>query len=156
VIEYLPTINASLNATATILLVVGYWLIKRRQETAHRWVMLVAFGVSMLFLTCYLIYHAHVGHVRFEGPESIRSAYYAMLLSHVVLAACVPVLAGRTIYLGLYDRREAHRRWANWTFPIWLYVSITGVVIYFMLYHLYPAATTVDTIHKVAILAAHP
>lgn len=146
VIQYLPTVNASLNATATVLLLVGYQLIKMRRETAHKRVMLSAFGVSMLFLTCYLVYHALVGHVPFLGPEPIRTIYHAMLTSHVILAATVPVLAGRTIYLGLRDRRAQHRRWAQWTFPIWLYVSITGVVIYFMLYHLFPPSKTVDTI----------
>jgi putative membrane protein len=156
VIQYLPTVNASLNATATVLLVVGYWLIKRRRENAHKWVMLAAFGVSMVFLVCYLVYHAMAGHVKFLGPEPIRTAYHAMLLSHVVLAATVPVLAGRTIWLGLQDRRATHRRWANWTFPIWLYVSITGVVIYLMLYHLYPADKTDDTIHVTASMPKQP
>jgi uncharacterized membrane protein YozB (DUF420 family) len=153
VVQYLPTVNASLNATATVLLVIGYWLIKQRREVAHKRVMLTAFGVSMLFLTCYLIYHAQVGHVKFPGPEPIRTAYYVMLISHVLLAAIVPVLAGRTIYLGLRDRRATHRRWAKWTFPIWLYVSITGVLIYFMLYHLYPPSKTDDTIQAAATMA---
>ncbi|HTQ37512.1 MAG TPA: DUF420 domain-containing protein [Pirellulales bacterium] len=146
-IEYLPTVNASLNATATVLLLVGYWLIKRRREVAHKRVMLSAFGVSMLFLACYLTYHAmKTWHTVFGGPQPVRTVYYAMLISHVILAATVPVLAGRTIYLGLCDRRMAHRRWAQWTFPIWLYVSITGVLIYFMLYHLYPPSRQDDTI----------
>jgi putative membrane protein len=150
VIEYLPTVNASLNATATVLLIIGYTLIKQRRETAHKWVMLTAFGVSMLFLACYLVYHGKVGHVKFSGPQPVATVYRTILFSHIVLAAAVPVLAGRTLYLGLRDRRELHRRWAKWTFPIWLYVSITGVVIYFMLYHLYPPATTGGTIHSVA------
>lgn len=150
-IQYLPTINASLNATATVLLILGYVLIKRRREIAHKWVMLSAFGVSMLFLTCYLVYHAQAGHVKFTGPEPIGTIYHVILISHVLLAASVPVLAGRTLYLGLRDRREKHRRWAKWTFPIWLYVSITGVVIYVMLYHLYPPAKTVDTIEVSAV-----
>jgi uncharacterized membrane protein YozB (DUF420 family) len=153
VIHYLPTINASLNATATVLLIVGHRLIKQRREVAHKRVMLSAFAVSMLFLTCYLIYHAQAGHVKFEGPEPIRTAYHAMLFSHVLLAATVPVLAGRTLYLGLRDRRATHRRWAKWTYPIWLYVSITGVLIYFMLYHLYPPSKTDDTIQVPATAA---
>jgi putative membrane protein len=147
VIEYLPTVNASLNATATVLLIVGYRLIKQRREVAHKRVMLTAFGVSMLFLACYLTYHAlKTWHTAFGGPQPVHGIYIAILISHVILAATVPVLAGRTIYLGLRDRRAAHRRWAQWTFPIWLYVSITGVVIYFMLYHLYPPTRQDDTI----------
>jgi uncharacterized membrane protein YozB (DUF420 family) len=137
-IHYLPTVNATLNATATVLLVWGYRLIKARREVAHKRVMLSAFAVSIVFLTCYLLYHYHVGSVRFQGPPAIRALYLAILLTHVLLAAAVPVLAGVTIYLGYRDRRANHRRWAKWTFPIWLYVSITGVVIYVMLYHLYP------------------
>ncbi len=146
-IEYLPTVNASLNALATVLLIIGYVLIKRRRETAHKRIMLAAFGVSMLFLVCYLTYHAmKTWHTAFGGPEPVRTMYLTILISHVLLAATVPILAGRTIYLGLKDRRVSHRRWAQWTFPIWLYVSVTGVVIYLMLYHLYPATRTDDTI----------
>ncbi len=139
-VGYLPTVNATLNATATVLLVWGYRLIKHRREMAHKRVMLTAFGVSIAFLTCYLVYHGIAGHVKFQGPPGAAAIYYAILISHVLLAATVPVLAGVTIYLGYRDRRERHKRWAKWTFPIWLYVSITGVVIYLMLYHLYPAA----------------
>ncbi len=125
-----------------MLLVAGYVLIKRkrRQETAHKRVMLTAFGVSIAFLTCYLIYHFNVGSVRFQGPPDVRTVYYIILISHILLAVTVPVLAGVTIYLGYRDRRQRHVRWAKWTFPIWLYVSVTGVVIYVMLYHLYPPA----------------
>jgi uncharacterized membrane protein YozB (DUF420 family) len=140
----LPTLNAALNALATVLLVVGYVLIKQRRETAHKWTMLAAFGVSVVFLVSYLAYHQllfqHEG-IRgkpFTGPQPIRTLYYGMLISHVLLAAAVPVLAIGTIYYGLRDRRPAHRRWAWWTFPIWLYVSVTGVVIYVLLYHVYP------------------
>lgn len=139
-VEQLPAVNAALNATATILLLRGYVLIKRGRERAHIVTMLSAFGVSIVFLVFYLIYHYHVGSVRFVGPPGVRAFYLGMLLTHVVLAAAVPFLAGLTIYWGLEDRREKHRRLAKWTFPIWLYVSITGVLIYFMLYHLYPPA----------------
>ena len=100
--------------------------------------MLAAFIVSMLFLACYLIYHALVGHVKFTGPETVARIYHGILISHILLAISVPFLAGRTIYLGLRDRRVLHRRWAVWTFPIWLYVSITGVAVYVVLYQLYP------------------
>lgn len=132
----LPTLNAALNALSTLLLVVGYLLIKGRRETAHKWTMLGAFGVSVIFLVSYLVYHYTAGHVSFIGPQPIRTAYYAMLISHVVLAAAVPVLALGTIYHGLRDNRAKHRRWARWAFPIWLYVSVTGVLIYVMLYQI--------------------
>jgi uncharacterized membrane protein YozB (DUF420 family) len=137
----LVTVNAALNATATILLVAGYLLIKRRREIAHRNVMLAAFGVSVAFLACYLYYHIVVMQGRstpFTETGPVRYAYYAILISHIILAATVPFLAAANIYLGLIDARLRHRRLARWTFPIWLYVSITGVVIYLMLYHLYP------------------
>jgi uncharacterized membrane protein YozB (DUF420 family) len=101
--------------------------------------MLSAFAVSVAFLACYLVYHYHVGSVPFQGPSGVRRVYLAILLTHIVLAAVVPVLAIATIYLGLTDRRRRHRQLARWTLPIWLYVSVTGVVIYVMLYHLYPA-----------------
>jgi putative membrane protein len=135
----LASLNALLNALATVLLVVGWVLIKRRRETAHRNMMLAAFGVSCAFLASYLAYHFLVRlTVPFAGPATVRPVYYAILLTHVVLATTVPFLAIITIYLGLRNRRLAHRRLARWTFPIWLYVSVTGVVIYVLLYHLYP------------------
>jgi uncharacterized membrane protein YozB (DUF420 family) len=137
-VEQLPAVNATLNALAAVLLAIGWTLIKARREQAHKWTMLTAFCVSCVFLACYLVYHYHVGSVRFQGPPGVRALYLAILISHVVLAATVPVLAGVTIYLGLADRRAKHRRVARWTFPIWLYVSVTGVIIYLMLYHLYP------------------
>lgn len=135
----LPTVNALLNATATALLVAGFLLIKRGREQAHKWAMLAAFGVSIVFLACYAVYHVKVGSVPFQGPQAVRYIYLAILLPHIILAAAVPVLAIATIYLGLRDRRAAHRKAARWTLPIWLYVSVTGVIIYLMLYHLYPA-----------------
>jgi uncharacterized membrane protein YozB (DUF420 family) len=138
----LATVNALLNGLATLLLVWGFVLIKRRREDAHRRVMLAAFGVSVAFLICYLAYHVWPVGAKatpFPGAGAAKIAYYGILISHIILAAAVPVLAIRTIYLGLRNRRRDHLRWAKWTFPIWLYVSITGVVIYLMLYHLYPA-----------------
>lgn len=135
----LPHVNALLNGLATALLLVGYALIKNRRERAHRNVMLSAFAVSTAFLTCYLVYHFGVDLAKkFPGGPPLSYVYYAILLSHVLLAMTVPVLAITTIYLGLKDRRARHLRWARWTFPIWLYVSVTGVVIYLMLYQLYP------------------
>jgi uncharacterized membrane protein YozB (DUF420 family) len=172
-------VNASLNAAATVLLVVGYLLIKRGRVEAHKSAMLAAFGVSTVFLACYLYYHYQVGSVSFTHAGAVRYVYLSILASHVVLAFTVPWLAIWTIYLGLRatgccmpaagskpdssgfmndinqqlsDRRfenetvskavyrEQHRRWAWWTFPIWLYVSVTGVVVYLMLYHLWPPA----------------
>jgi len=141
-VEVLPHVNASLNALATVLLVAGYVLIKLRLEAAHKWMMLACFGVSIIFLTCYLTYHFNIpgGSKRFPSypPDVVRYAYRAILLTHIVLAVAVPFLAVATIWLGLADRRQTHRRLAWWTFPIWLYVSITGVVVYLMLYQLYP------------------
>jgi uncharacterized membrane protein YozB (DUF420 family) len=138
----LATVNAALNATATVLLVVGYVLIRRHRETAHKWTMLAAFAVSVAFLTCYLAYHVWpVGAkaVPFGGTGPIRTLYYTILVSHIILAALVPFLAVLTIYYALKDYRGKHNRLARWTLPTWLYVSVTGVVIYYMLYHLYPA-----------------
>jgi uncharacterized membrane protein YozB (DUF420 family) len=133
----LPTVNATLNATAAVLLMAGYILIRRRQITAHRRVMLTAFGVSVVFLICYLIYHAQVGSVHFRGTGAIRTVYFTILITHTILAACVPVLAIITLNRALKARFDKHRQIARWTFPIWLYVSVTGVVVYVMLYHLY-------------------
>lgn len=139
-IHPLATVNAALNALATALLVAGFVLIKTRRETAHRNVMLAAFAVSCLFLACYVAYHLQVGArgAKFAGTGGVYIAYIVILVSHIILAAVTPFLAIAVIRLGLKDRRAAHRRLARWTFPIWLYVSITGVVIYALLYHLYP------------------
>ncbi len=143
-VEVLPHVNAILNALATVLLVIGFVLIKRGNVAAHKWTMLSCFGVSVVFLVCYLSYHQLLHAVTgergkpFEYPgQAVRYCYYAILISHVVLAAAVPFLASFTIYYGLRDQRLRHRRVARWTFPIWLYVSVTGVVVYVMLYHLF-------------------
>ncbi len=141
-IELLPHINASLNGLATILLILGWILIKQRKEQAHKQVMLACFGVSTVFLACYLTYHFNIegGSKRFplDTAPAIRYSYYAILLSHVLLAIAVPFLAVTTIYWGLTNQRAKHRWLARWTFPIWLYVSVTGVVVYVMLYQLFP------------------
>ena len=141
-VEYLPHVNALLNVVATILLVTGLLLIKAGHELAHKRMMLACFVVSVVFLACYLVYHAVEGSREFPRDVflGVRLFYYVILVTHIVLAATVPILALVTIYLGLRDRRTAHRRIARWTFPIWLYVSVTGVVIYVMLYHLYTTA----------------
>jgi len=132
----LPSVNAVLNATAAVLLVWGYTLIRRRRFAQHRKVMQTAFVVSCLFLVCYLVYHYQVGSVRFPKTGAIKTIYLSILGTHTVLAAAVPVLAIITLRRGLSARYDKHRRIARWTLPIWLYVSVTGVVVYLMLYHL--------------------
>jgi putative membrane protein len=135
VIHTLPSVNASLNALAAVLLVWGYTLIRRKRIQTHRKVMTAAFTTSCLFLVCYLVYHAQVGTVPFQKPGAIRAVYLSILATHTVLAATVPVLAIITLRRGLAARFDPHRRIARWTLPIWLYVSVTGVVDV-MLYHL--------------------
>ena len=139
-VHWFPHINASLNGLAFVLLVLGFIQIKRGNEAAHRRTMLACFGVSVVFLICYLTYHTLKAGISTKFPEyppdAIRILYYVILLSHIVLAAAVPFLAVVTIILGLKDRRIGHRRFAKITFPIWLYVSVTGVAIYWMLYQL--------------------
>ena len=132
----LPTVNAILNGTAAVLLVWGFTLIRRKRVQTHRKVMLTAFAVSIAFLVCYLVYHAHVGSVRFQHSGALRTVYLSILGTHTVLAAAVPFLALITLSRGLRARYDRHRKIARWTLPIWLYVSVTGVVVYLMLYHL--------------------
>jgi protein SCO1/2/putative membrane protein len=129
-------VNAFLNATAAVLLIWGYTLIRRRRIQQHRKVMQTAFVVSCLFLVCYLVYHYQVGSVRFQKTGAIKTLYLSILGTHTLLAAAVPVLAIITLRRGLAARWDKHRRIARWTLPIWLYVSVTGVVVYLMLYHL--------------------
>jgi uncharacterized membrane protein YozB (DUF420 family) len=135
-VHSLPAVNASLNALAAVLLVTGYVLIRRRQWIAHRNVMTAALVCSVLFLTSYLIYHAQVGSVRFPGTGTPRTVYLAILLTHTVLAAAVPFLAGFTVVRAWRRRYPQHKKLARWTLPIWLYVSVTGVVVYWMLYRI--------------------
>jgi uncharacterized membrane protein YozB (DUF420 family) len=135
----LPRLNACLNGIATVLLLAGYDRIRRRQISAHRACMLSAFAVSVLFLISYVIYHYNVGSVKFPGIGIARTAYLVILFTHVVLAALVPFMAIATLYLAFRGNFVRHRRLARWTFPIWLYVSVTGVVIYVVLYHVYDA-----------------
>ncbi len=134
----LPTVNAVLNGTAAILLVWGYTLIRKRKIAEHRRVMLSAFAVSVVFLTCYLIYHFQVGSVKFPRPGWVRNVYWTILFTHTVLAVTVPFLAVITLSRALRERFAQHKKIARWTFPIWLYVSVTGVIVYLMLYHIYP------------------
>ena len=138
-VSRLPTLNAALNALAAILLIAGYLEIRALRVRRHRALMLAAFAVSVLFLVSYLVYHYHVGSVRFTGQGWIRPVYFAVLISHTLLAAAVPVLAVLTLRLAWRGEFARHRRLARWTFPIWLYVSVTGVVVYVLLYQIYPA-----------------
>lgn len=140
----LPAVNASLNGLAFGLLVIGWVLIRRGHRDAHKKTMLAAFVTSILFLTVYLLYHGAMvhytgeGQVKFRGTGTIRTVYFVILISHVLLAIAVPVLAITTIRRGLKQQWEAHRRIARITFPIWVYVSLTGVIIYLMLYQWKP------------------
>ena len=130
----LPAVNATLNAISAVLLVVGYVLIRIRRIDAHRRVMLAAFTTSTLFLICYLVYHAQVGSVPFPRQGFVRPLYFGILITHVTLAFTVPPLALVTLSRGLKGRYDRHRAIARWTLPIWLYVSVTGVLVYVLLY----------------------
>jgi uncharacterized membrane protein YozB (DUF420 family) len=132
----LPTLNAALNATSAVLLTLGWVLILRRKIDAHRRAMLSAFVCSIVFLVSYLVYHYQVGSVKFQGTGTVRTLYFTILLTHTVLAAAVPVLATITLSRALARRFDKHRKIARWTLPIWLYVSVTGVVVYWMLYQM--------------------
>jgi uncharacterized membrane protein YozB (DUF420 family) len=132
----LPALNATLNAISFVLLVIGFYFIRRRQWRIHRAFMIAALVTSALFLTSYVIYHAQVGSVPFKGTGWIRTVYFAVLIPHVILAAAIvpPILV--TVSRGLSARYDQHRRIARWTLPLWLYVSITGVIVYLMLYRM--------------------
>jgi uncharacterized membrane protein YozB (DUF420 family) len=133
-VHALPAVNATLNGTAAVLLASGYVLIRRRAIELHKKVMLTAFCVSVAFLICYLIYHSQVGSVHYPKTGAIRVVYYTILITHTALAATVPVLAIITLRRALRNDFKRHRRLARWTLPIWLYVSVTGVIVYLMLY----------------------
>ncbi len=136
----LPTINAILNGTSAVLLTVGHHFIKRNKMKAHKRCMISAFGTSTLFLISYLTYHYFHGTTSFIGQGWIRPIYFTILISHTGLAISVLPLALITLFRGLKGKFDRHVKIARWTFPIWLYVSITGVIVYLMLYHLYPSA----------------
>ncbi len=146
-IDWLPHLNVSLNALATLCLIAGYICIRQKREVAHKNMMLATFAINMVFLVSYLTYHANVLSKKFPtdtqvASDAVRYFYYVLLASHIVLAALVPVLAIWTIYLGLKGYRERHKRLAKWTWPIWLYVSVTGVIVYLMLYQIYVPPTS--------------
>ncbi len=130
----LATVNAGLNATAAILIGSGFYFIKQKNIRAHRVCMIAAMAVSTLFLTSYLIYHYNVGSVRFTRQGWIRNVYFPLLLTHTVLAVVVLPMVLRTAFLAVKGRFGHHLRIARWTFPIWMYVSVTGVIVYWMLY----------------------
>jgi putative membrane protein len=130
----LPAVNASLNALSGVLLLCGYTLIRLRRIELHRRFMIAAFAASSLFLICYVVYHAQVGSVRFTRQGFVRPLYFTILITHVALAFTVVPLAIVTLSRGLKARYPQHRRIARWTFPIWLYVSVTGVLVYVLLY----------------------
>ena len=132
----LPTINALLNGTCAIFLTAGYFFIRNGKVQIHRLFMGMAFLTSILFLASYLTYHAHHGATRFPGSGWIRPVYFGILISHTLLAVVILPMALRTLYLALRNRFAEHKRIARWTFPLWLYVSITGVVVYWMLYRM--------------------
>jgi putative membrane protein len=135
-----PALNACLNAACAVLLIIGRRLIRRHRIAAHRAVMVAAFCVSIAFLVSYLAYHARVGSVHYPLHGWTRPLYFSVLATHTVLAALVPFLAIITLVLGLRRRDARHRALARWTYPIWLYVSVSGVVVYLMLYQLARAA----------------
>ncbi len=132
----LPAVNATLNGTAAVLLITGYTLIRVGRRDLHKKVMLAAFTVSVLFLVSYLVYHSQLGAKHFPGQGTVRAVYFTILTTHTLLAAAVPVLAILTLARALRADFGRHRRLARWTLPIWLYVSVTGVVVYWMLYRM--------------------
>lgn len=136
----LPAVNATLNALALVFLVSGYVMIRRGRVAAHRACMVTAFCISVLFLATYLTYRFAGAEKRFGGTGWIRPVYFFILITHVALAATVPFLASRTLYLALRGRFDSHRRMARWTYPIWVYVSVTGVMVYVLLFRVYGPA----------------
>jgi putative membrane protein len=138
-ITSLPALNAALNSLSAVLLLTGYRFIRSGNQSAHRASMLAACASSTLFLISYLVYHFHVGSVAFKGQGLIRPIYFTILISHTILATAVVPLAIITLLRGLQENFIKHRRIARWTFPIWMYVSVTGVVVYWMLYWLVPS-----------------
>jgi uncharacterized membrane protein YozB (DUF420 family) len=135
-LSQLPSLNAVLNSLSAILLICGFVMIRKRKVSAHRAFMVSAFVTSILFLTSYLIYHYHAGSKPFPGVGTIRAVYFTILITHTILAALVPFLAAITLYRAAKRNFEKHRRIARWTLPIWLYVSVTGVVVYWMPYQM--------------------
>jgi putative membrane protein len=137
-LSIIPTVDAVLNSISAVLLSLGYYFIRRRNIAAHKACMMGAAVTSILFLICYLTYHFYHGTTRFGGPGTIRTVYLSILGTHTILAAVIVPMVVLTFYRALTYQFDPHRRVARWTLPLWLYVSVTGVVIYWMLYHLHP------------------
>jgi len=137
-ISYFPAVDAMLNAASAIFLAMGFFFVRQKNIRAHKTCMLSAFATSMIFLVCYLTYHSFHGTTRFPGLGAVRRFYFVLLGSHTVLAALIVPLALATLYRAWRKRFPQHKRIARWTLPLWLYVSVTGVLVYAMLYHLYP------------------
>ncbi|MGH7453248.1 MAG: DUF420 domain-containing protein [bacterium] len=135
-ISDLPAVNATLNSLSAVLLAAGYFFIRQKKISAHRFCMIAALITSALFLSSYLTYHYHTGSKPFEGQGAIRTVYFTILISHTILAAAIVPLALITLFRALKQRFDKHKRIARWTLPIWFYVSVTGVVIYWMLYQM--------------------
>ena len=134
-LRILPTLNAFLNAATGILLLFGYYYIRRGKRAIHKKVMIAAFSTSVAFLISYLFYHAHVGSIPFKGIGGVRTVYFSILISHTILAAVIVPMAIVTLNRGLSSRFDKHKKIARLTLPVWLYVSVTGVAVYVMLYH---------------------
>jgi len=137
-IAYLPHLNASLNALSLVLLLTGFGFIRKKNVRAHRACMLSALGAATLFLISYVTYHYHAGSTRFTGAGLVRAFYFFILTTHIILAGVILPLAVVTARLGLRNEVDRHRKIAHWTLPLWLYVSVTGLIVYAFLYHLYP------------------
>ena len=133
-----PPIDATLNGVTAVLLALGHRFIRHGEVSKHRATMIAAFVTSSLFLSCYLYYHAHIGSVHFRGKGWSRPVYFSILISHTMLAAVLIPMVLITLALGLRSKFDRHRKIARWTYPIWVYVSVTGVVVYLMLYKLFP------------------
>lgn len=138
-VESLPTVNAILNGTSAILLTIGYFFIRQRRINAHRFTMLAAFTTSAIFLICYLVYHYNVGSRRFHGPAWAKTLYLIILIPHSILAAVMVPFILVVLFRALRGQFDKHRRLARWTLPVWLYVSVTGVLVYMMLYQWFPS-----------------
>jgi putative membrane protein len=137
-LSYFPALDAALNGASALLLTLGFVFIRQRKIAAHKTCMISAFASSTIFLVCYLWYHAHHGVTHFTGQGFVRGFYFALLGSHTILAAVIVPLVLMTLYRALRNRFPQHRKIARWTLPLWLYVSVTGVLVYWMLYQLYP------------------
>jgi putative membrane protein len=137
--HFFPTLNAILNATSAVFLVTGYIFIRRKNINVHRASMVAALITSIIFLSCYLFYHYNVGSTRFQGPDWARTLYLIVLIPHTILAAVMVPFIITVVTRAFRGQFAKHRKLARWTFPVWLYVSVTGVIVYFMLYHWFPS-----------------